>query len=389
MSTHKPLNSVLIKPAGPDCNLNCSYCFYLVKAALFPEEKTHRMSDAILKETVKQVMRQGESNLSFGWQGGEPTLMGRGFFERALQYQMRFGRPGQVVGNGLQTNGILIDESWATTLREANVLVGLSLDGPQHVHDHYRHSKGQQPTWERVVKARDLLLNAGVQVNALTVVTAYSVQFAREIYDFHKKNGLEHMQFIPCIEPDAMNPAAVAPYSVPAEAYGKFLCELFDLWLNDFRYGLPKTSIRWFDSVFYSYVDMQPSECTLTETCGDYVVVEHNGDIFSCDFYVEPSWRLGNVMQNSLSEMLNSLRQHEFGALKAELPHDCQVCQWQKHCRGGCPKERQLPGYSSLSYLCKAYKTFFAHADSRMRKLADQWRMNQGIATLTKDGVSG
>ena len=388
MSTYKPLTSVLIKPAGPDCNLNCSYCFYLAKAALFPDEKTHRMREEILKETVKQVMRQGESNVSFGWQGGEPTLMGRGFFQRAVQYQVRFGRQGQVVGNGLQTNGILIEEGWAAFLRDANFLVGLSIDGPQHVHDHYRHSKGQQPTWERVVRARDMLLNAGVQVNALTVVTAYSVQFAREIYDFHKKNDLIHMQFIPCIEPDPINPAAVAPYSVTAEAYGNFLCELFDLWLSVFRYGLPKTSTRWFDSLFCAYVDMQPPECTLTETCGDYVEVEHNGDVFSCDFFVDPSWRLGNVLENSLSEMLNSPRQREFGAIKANLPVECQTCQWQQHCRGGCPKERQVTGQASLSYLCQAYKAFFAFADGRMRKIADQWRRNQGITTSMDDASS-
>jgi uncharacterized protein len=378
MPAVKPLTSVLIKPAGPDCNLNCAYCFYLQKSALFPEQKTHRMSEEILKETVKQVMRQGGNQVSFGWQGGEPTLMGRGFFDLAAQYQARFGRAGQVVGNGLQTNGILIDESWASFLRDARFLVGLSLDGPQHVHDRYRRFKSGQPSWERVVHARDLLLNTGVEVNALVVVTDYSARFAREIYRFHKENGLAHMQFIPCIEADPTGSGTIAPYSVSPEAYGNFLCELFDLWINDFRYDQPTTFVRWFDSVFYTYVELPAPECTLLEICGDYLVVEHNGDVFSCDFFVAPEWCLGNVMTSALSDLLNLPLQNSFGTIKAQLPKECYECLWLKHCRGGCPKERERnPDDCGLCYSCESYKMFFSYADDRLRKLADRWREKQ------------
>ncbi|NIA31375.1 MAG: anaerobic sulfatase maturase [Actinobacteria bacterium] len=376
----KVLNSVLVKPAGPDCNLHCTYCFYLQKEALFPEQKKHRMTEPILKEMVKQVMQQGGQNVNFGWQGGEPTLMGRPFFEKAVQYQQRFGRPGQTVGNGLQTNGILIDESFAKFLADAKFLVGLSLDGPEHVHNKYRMFIGDKPSWHRVVKARDALLNAGAEVNALIVVNDYSVNYAKEIYKYHKKNGLKFMQFIPCVEPDPTDPSKAAPYSVSAEAYGNFLIELFDLWVNDFRFGQPMTSVRWFDSVFYTYVGMQAPECTLLKECGIYLVVEHTGDVYSCDFYVEPKWHLGNVMQNNLSDLLNSPLQNQFGAVKSAMPKECYSCEWVSHCYGGCPKDRQKDARDNGSnHFCQSYKMFFSHADARLRKIADEWMIAQGI----------
>ncbi len=377
----KPLNSVLIKPAGPDCNMACTYCFYLEKAELFPAPKLHRMEDRVLRETVRQVMRAGGQQVSFGWQGGEPTLMGRHFFERAVQYQIRYGRPGQVVGNGLQTNGILIDENWARFLAEAKFLVGLSLDGPQHIHDRYRRMRGGQSSWRRVVRARDLMLNAGVEVNALIVVNDYSVRFAREIYEFHKENGLVHMQFIPCVETDPTDPTRAAPFSVDAEAYGRFLCELFDLWMADFRHGEPTTFIRWFDSLFFTYVGLPAPECTLLEECGVYVVVEHNGDVFSCDFFVEPRWYLGNVLEGRLIDFLNSERQREFGRVKKQLPQECRTCPWLRHCWGGCPKDRlRDPRDQGSNHFCLSYKMFFEHADKRFQELARRWKAQQEAA---------
>ncbi len=376
----KLLNSVLVKPAGPDCNMNCTYCFYLEKEALFPEARVHRMSDEILKEMVKQVMRQGGQQVNFGWQGGEPMLMGRKFFEAAVQYQARFGRPGQVVGNGLQTNGTLVDEDFARFLADAQFLVGLSLDGPEHVHDKYRHFKGQQPSWQRVAKARDILLHHGVEVNALIVVNDYSVNYPHEIYEYHKKNGLVHMQFIPCVEPDPVHPGRAAPYTVSAQAYGKFLIELFDLWMADFRYGQPTTFIRWFDSVFYTYVGLPAPECTLLEECGVYIVVEHNGEVYACDFFVDPEWRLGNVMQDNLDELLNSSLQTEFGLVKKKMPAECYQCPWLKHCYGGCPKDRQSdPGDKGSNHFCQSFKMFFEHADARLQELAKKWMIENGF----------
>ncbi len=381
----KPLNSVLVKVAGPDCNMACRYCFYLEKAEMFPSAGPRRMSRTVLEALIRQVMADGGAQVAFGWQGGEPTLMGAAFFEEVVRLEKRWGRAGQTVGNGLQTNGLRIDDAWCRVLREGRFLVGLSLDGPAHVHDHYRVTAGGQGTWERVDRARRRLLDAGVEVNALTVVSDYSARCAREIYEFHKENGLTFMQFIPCVEPDPRTRGRPADFSVAPRAYGEFLCELFDCWTADFEDGCATTSVRWFDSVFATYVDVAAPECTLLGECGTYVVIEHNGDVFSCDFFVEDRWRLGNVREGRLIEMLNSPRQAEFGRRKAALPHACQACPWLAHCRGGCPKERWgNPADAKLSYLCDGYKLFFSHADARLRELAKRWRREHAAPTVTR-----
>jgi len=374
----RPLTSVLIKPAGPDCNLACRYCFYLEKNQMFPERKVHRMSREVLEATVWQVMYGGGSSVSFGWQGGEPTLMGVEFFEQAVEFQKEFGGGGRTVGNGLQTNGVLIDGRWCKFLSEAKFLVGLSLDGPEHIHDHYRVFRGGEPTWRRVVDSAKRMLDAGVEVNALTVLSDYSAEHPREIYEFHKSRGLTYMQFIPCLEPDPHDPSRPAAFSVSPEQFGRFLCEVFDCWVADFEDGRPTTSVRWFESVFATYVKVSPPECTLWSECGNYVVIEHNGDVFSCDFFVEDEWRLGNVLAGELIEMLNSPLQARFGRRKADLPHACQVCPWLRHCRGGCPKERWgNPADARLSRHCEAYKMFFEHADEKLREIAADWQREQ------------
>jgi uncharacterized protein len=374
----KRLNSLLIKPAGPDCNLGCTYCFYLEKHALFPGASKHRMNPEVLEETVRQVMRQGGGELAFAWQGGEPTLMGVDFFRQAVELQKKHGRRGQTVGNGLQTNGVLIDEAWCRFLRDARFLVGLSLDGPAHVHDRYRRYRGGQPTWTRVTEALKRMLDHGVAVNGLVVVNDYSARFPREIYAFLKENGLTFMQFIPCLEQDPGDPTQPAPFSVSPEQLGRFLREVFDCWLDDFQDGRPTTQVRWFDSVFATYVGCQPPECTLLAECGTYVVVEHNGDVFACDFFVEDEWRLGNVLEGRLEDMLNSPLQARFRRRKAALPEECQACPWLVHCRGGCPKERWgTPGEPCRSRLCEGYQMFFSHADDRLRQLAGAWLAEQ------------
>jgi len=376
----KKLESVLIKPAGPDCNMACSYCFYLEKSALFPESKTHRMSDEVLEETVRQVMTQGQKQVSFSWQGGEPTLMGLYFYEKAVGLQQKYGR-GHLVGNGLQTNGLLIDEQWAKFLRRYSFLVGLSLDGPGHIHDRYRLLRNGKGSWSRVVDKAKLLLDSGVEVNALVVLNDHSVLFPEEIYEFHKSLGLNYMQFIPCVELDPSDPDQVASFSVPPEKYGEFLNKVFDLWLADFKDEMPTTSVRFFDSVLFSYAGLIPPECTLLEECGVYLVIEHNGDVYSCDFFVEPGWKLGNVMEDSLAALLNSERQAEFGRMKAVLPPECQECQWLGCCRAGCTKERlHNPRDRTLNYLCPSYKMFFQHADKRLSQMADEWKRQQMLA---------
>jgi uncharacterized protein len=352
----------------------CTYCFYLEKEELFPQQKTHRMSLEVLEELVRQVMGDAGQQVSFGWQGGEPTLMGLQFFQKAVEFQKKYGK-GQTVGNGLQTNGILIDEAWIKFLSEYKFLVGLSLDGPEDVHNKYRFKKNGKPSWAEVNKKAQQMLGGGVAVNALSVVNDYSVQFPEMTYSFFKQMGFEYMQFIPCVEPDPQNPEKAAPFSAPPEEYGKFLCTLFDLWKADFNKQGPTTSIRFFDSVFYEYVDMNPPECTLLKECGVYTVIEHNGDVFSCDFFVDPEWKLGNIMEGRIIDMLNSGKQRAFGRKKMELPDKCKKCRWLNFCLGGCTKDRnRIFSPSGVNYFCEAYRMFFEHADSFMRTLAEDWK---------------
>ncbi len=338
------------------------------------------MSLEVLEELVRQVMQAGESQVSFSWQGGEPTLMGLEFFKKAVAFEQKYGRAGQSVGNGFQTNGLLLNDDWCKFFKGYSFLVGLSLDGPEHVHDHYRRDRGGRPTYQRVMKAAKLMTKHSVAYNVLAVVNDYSAQFPRETYTFLTRQALpgesqeKFLQFIPVVETDHRTGAA-APFSVSGEAFGKFLCEVFDCWLGDFRDGWPTVSIRFFDSVFHSYVGLEAPECGSMKECGCYVVVEHNGDVYSCDFFVEPRWKLGNLMQGNLVEMLNSPTQCEFGQMKAALPELCLTCPWLEICRGGCTKDRiRDPADNGLSHFCISFKMFVEHADAQFRRLADNWR---------------
>jgi len=368
----KSLNTVLIKPAGPDCNMACTYCFYLEKKKLYPNSTVHRMSEETLEVMIQQVMSQTGQQVSFDWQGGEPTLMGLSFFQKAVELQQSYGHR-QLVSNGLQTNGLLIDRTWARFLGEYNFLVGLSLDGPEHIHNHYRLLSSGADSWSRVMDSGKIMQDSGVAVNAISVISDYSAKFPEEIYAFHKKMGFPYMQFIPCVETDPSDPKKAAPFSVSGENYGQFLCTLFDQWLNDFQNELPTTSIRFFESLLCSYAGMGSPQCTLLKECGVYVVVEHNGDVYSCDFFVEPKWKLGNIMSSRLVDMLNSTKQREFGRLKARLPELCKECRWLRFCRSGCVKDRiRDPKDNNLNHFCQGYKEFFKHADSRLKHLAEK-----------------
>ena len=377
MKPKKILNSVLIKPSGPDCNLDCTYCFYLDKAALFPESDRHRMSIKTLDSMTRQVMQQSTPFVSFGWQGGEPTLMGLPFFKKAVEFQRKYGA-GKTVGNGFQTNGITLNKDWADFFKEYNFLIGLSLDGPEHIHDRYRVKKNGKGSWKKVYENAKMLLEAGVDTNALIVVNDYSVNFPEEIYKFHKELGLNFMQFIPCVEADPLNPLVAASFSVTAEKYGEFLNKIFDLWHSDIKDGVAEISVRYFDSVFHKYVGLEAPDCTLAKVCGSYLVIEHNGDVYSCDFFVEGDWRLGNVMTESMDEMLNSDRQNEFGNMKADLPTECVACEWLHKCQGGCTKDRIRDVQDGGSnHFCISYKMFFEHADTKLTALANQWKLDQ------------
>lgn len=375
----RPLTSVLVKPSGADCNLNCTYCFYLEKCGLYPEVDKHRMSEEILENMIRQAMEQSGRDFAFAWQGGEPTLMGINFFRKAIELEKQYGR-GKVIGNGFQTNGMLLNEEWADFLKENEFLVGLSLDGPAHIHDHYRRDKGGRPTHKRVESVAKMLLERGTQVNAMCCLTDYSSQYAEELYKYYKGMGMTFMQFIPIVETDKDDPTKAASFSVSAEAYGRFLAKVFDLWIDDFRNGEPTTSIRHFESLFYTYVGLASPECTMMKTCGPYVVVEHNGDVYSCDFFVEPKWKLGNIKTVKLINMLNSKKQAQFALAKAQLPNDCRRCSWLRHCYGGCIKDRiKDPEDMRKPRFCISYKMLFAHADKKLRAMAEEWKQKQAM----------
>lgn len=335
------------------------------------------MKADVQEELIRQVMQQGGQSVNFAWQGGEPTLIGLGFFERAVELEKKFGR-NQTVGNGLQTNGSMLNREWALFLRKYDWLVGISLDGPSHIHNHYRLDQGGHPTHSKIEDNAKMLLDNGVATNVLCCLTDYSVQYPDELYHYFKTLGLTWMQFIPVVETDPADPSKAATYSVSARAYGNFLCRIFDLWMSDFRDGQPVTSIRHFESVFYSYVGLQPPECTMMKECGPYVVVEHNGNVYSCDFFVEPRWKLGNIMTGRLIQMLNSKQQHLFGSAKAVLPGECRRCPWLTKCYGGCTKDRiKDPGDQRKPRYCLSYKMFLAHADAALFSLAAQWKQQQ------------
>lgn len=380
----KNLNALLIKPAGPDCNLNCTYCFYLDKASLFDPGK-HRMSEETLEKMISQAMCQSGNDINLAWQGGEPTLMGLPFYKKAIELEIKYGQ-GKTVGNGLQTNGLLLTEEWADFLKEYSFLVGISLDGPKHIHDHYRKTPNGKGTWDVVSRNAKMLVKKGVEVNAMTTITDYSADFAKEIYDFHKSMGLNFMQFIPIVETDIDNPERAAKFSVSGEKYGKFLCKIFDLWMDDYAKGTNTTSVRHIESVFFRYVGMEAPECPLKRECGVYLVVEHTGDIYPCDFFVRPELKLGNLHQDQLIDMLNSEEMKLFGMQKTKLPDDCIACKWKPFCYGGCTKDRVRDQRDAgNNHFCIAYKMFLQHADPFMRAMAADYHRQQSQQNKTFD----
>lgn len=361
------INSILIKPAGPDCNLRCNYCFYRQKAAMF-SEKTHRMSDQTLETLIRDAMHMGVR--MFSWQGGEPTTMGLDFFKKVVQLEMRYGPPGSSVANALQTNGVLLDAEWCRFLSEYKFLVGLSIDGPARLHNIYRKDAGGKGTHQRVMRAAKLMTDAGVEFNSLVLLNDRNVKEPDAVYDFLLKNDIIYLQFVPCVEPGGKN--TPAPFSITPEDYGEFLVAVFDRWVADF----PNVSIRDFDDLLLREFGRDPATCTVSERCGSYVVVEHNGDVFACDFFVTSRWRLGNMLEAPLAEIVRSEKLEEFARGKNDLGETCRACPFLGKCYGGCQKHRVVLGGDSTepSYFCKAYRRLYAHAAPVMPGLAERIR---------------
>jgi uncharacterized protein len=394
---------VLTKPVGPICNLDCKYCFYLEKEKLYPGEKEWRMDDAVLTEYVRQyIQSQPVPEINFAWQGGEPTLLGVEFFRKAVALQKKFA-DGKTIFNAIQTNGTLLDDEWCEFLAANKFLVGLSIDGPAELHDQYRVDKRQQPTFGAVMRGLELLKKHGVEFNTLTVVNRANSQSPLEVYRFLKSIGSQFLQFIPLVEraaPAEMktagydfaapplpgekgNSSIVTPWSVESEQYGIFLCAIFDEWV---RKDVGKTFVQLFDVALGNWMGLGSSLCVFAEKCGAALAIEHNGDLYSCDHYVYPRHKLGNVMNQSLGAMVNSPQQIKFGDDKFDsLPKFCRECEVRFACNGECPKHRfiQTPdGEDGLNYLCAAYKKFFNHIDPHLKTMAQLLQNDEAPARI-------
>lgn len=359
------IGSLLIKPASAVCNLDCAYCFYLDREAdPYKALPARVMSEETLERLVDTFLFYSYPNSVFAFQGGEPTLAGLPFFRKLIELQKRLGRDGQNVSNAMQTNGVLIDDEWCAFFREYNWLIGISIDGPEDIHDAYRFNKAGHGTWKQVMGAIETMQKNKVEFNALCVVNRANAARARDVYRFFRELGMDYIQYIPIAEFDsAGNPL---PFTVTPEQYGRFLCETFDLWWPDRR----KVRIRFFDNLAEAVAGQKPGACTLHETCDSYCVVEYNGDVYPCDFFVEKDWKLGNITLDSWPEIAR--RQKRFGfAAKKTLGHpECRACEYEPLCHGGCPKLRHGPRrqFEDLDYLCQSYKMIYAKALGPLRK---------------------
>jgi uncharacterized protein len=378
-STTSAAFHVLAKPTGAICNLDCKYCFFLSKEEFYPNSK-FRMSDAVLESYIRQQLQSQGAQATIAWQGGEPTLMGLKFFRRAMELTHRYRKQSQSVEHTLQTNGTLIDEEWCEFLRENNFLVGLSVDGPREMHDAYRVDKRGRPTFEKVERAARLMQQYGVEFNVLCTVHAQNADRPLDVYRYFRDElGARFIQFIPIVErvnSDGrtllQEGSSVTERSVSAARWGEFLIAIFDEWVQR---DVGTVFVQMFDAALASWVGAPPALCIFSETCGDAVALEHNGDVYSCDHFVEPKYLLGNIADTSLADLVGSPRQRAFGNAKRDtLPRYCRECEVRFACHGECPKNRFIltpDGETGLNYLCAGYKAFFTHIDRPMRMMAD------------------
>ncbi len=393
-----PAFHIMAKPMGPICNMDCTYCFYLEKKHLYDPGKDYRMPDTVLEAFIKQKIEAHKTSVvNFAWQGGEPTLLGVSFFENVVQLQQKYAN-GKKIENAFQTNGILLNDRWAEFFAENGFLIGLSIDGPQKFHDKFRVNKGHSPTFTQVMKGLAVLKKYQVDFNTLTVVQNHNSRYPLDIYHFLKETGSGFMQFIPIVErvsvddnpenvslvsPDFPGAAEVTEWSVHPEAYGQFLITIFDEWV---RQDVGKIFVQLFDVALETWYTGRPGLCVFRETCGDAMALEHSGDLYSCDHYVYPENRLGNIMEHPLAMLVNSPQQRQFGlAKKTTLPKYCLACNVRFACNGECPKHRftNTPiGEPGLNYLCAGYKQFFHHIDPYMRYMSGQLHRQQPPANV-------
>ena len=351
---------LMAKPTGSICNLACQYCFYLEK----PHLNQRAMSDAVLECYVKSYLENApQQQVTFLWQGGEPTMAGLDFYQKVIDFQHKYSA-GKQIENALQTNGILLNADWCQFLRDNQFLVGLSIDGPEHLHDAYRLTKNDKGTFRQVMDALNLLIYYQIPFNTLTVVHNLNVQYGKEVYHFLKRIGSPYMQFIPLMGDYPQQPSA--------KDYGQFLVDIFDEW---YTYDVGKIGIQFIEQWFMAYLGLQPGLCIFRETCGDQPVIEQNGDIYSCDHYVYPAYKLGNLIETPLRLLIDSPQQKRFGAMKSFLSERCQACKFRFACHGGCPKHRIAEGFGAPhNRFCEAYYRALSHMDPYLRQFVASFR---------------
>ena len=380
---------VMAKAPGSSCNLQCSYCYYLDKGQLYAGVKgTHVMSDDVLETFVRQYIEaQSMPRIMFTWHGGESLLRPISFYRKVIDYQRRYAR-GVIVDNCIQTNGTLIDDEWCRFFRDNGWLVGVSIDGPEKYHDSFRRDRLGRGSFSRVMKGIEALNRHGVEWNAMAVVNNMNSGDPLGFYHFFKDIDCHYIQFAPIVErigaaglasPDDRG-AAMAPFSVSPEAWGNFLCAIFDEWV---RKDVGDTFVQIFDATLAGWVGVEPGLCTFGKSCGHAAAIEYNGDLYSCDHYVYPDYLLGNIKKQTITEMMLSERQQAFGRTKSTLPRQCRECQWLKLCNGECPKNRftaDAYGENGLNYLCAGYRKYFAHTAGAMAFMRDELQAGRPAA---------
>jgi uncharacterized protein len=367
---------VFAKPIGSLCNLDCYYCYYLRKEHLYPKGESFRMPEDILEAYIVQHISASPGPvIRFSWHGGEPTLLGLDYFRKIVALQHKHQPAGRRIANGIQTNGTLLDEGWCRFLAAEGFYVGLSLDGPQEFHDRYRLTKGRKPTHKQVMRGYNLLRQHRVALDILCVVNAENVRFPTQVYRFFKQIKAEYIGFLPMVEARSDAESGVSDSTVPAEAFGMFLCTIFDEWLSR---DIGRVKVQNFEETARTAFGHEQALCIFRKTCGDVPVVEHNGDFFSCDHFVDDEHRLGNIRETPLGDLLESRAQRAFGQAKKDtLPRYCRTCEVLTLCHGGCPKDRfiQTPdGEAGLNYLCAGYKRFYTHCRPWVAELGALWR---------------
>ena len=374
---------VMLKPIGAACNLACNYCYYLEKSNLYKHQPKRQMSEELLERFVKDYIEaQTMNEVVFTWHGGEPTLRPLSFYQKAVELQKKYAR-GRIIHNSLQTNGTLLTDEWCRFLKENNWLVGISIDGPEELHDRYRRDSQGKPSWKRVMEGIRLLQHYGVEWNAMAVVNRYNADHPQAFYRFFKSIGCQYIQFTPIVERNvqhadgrhlaSINDADDAPvtdFSVTPEQWGNFLCGLFDEWVKQ---DIGKVFVQIFDSMLANWVGVAPGTCIYAKECGHAGVMEFNGDVYSCDHFVFPQYKLGNINERTLIEMLYGEKQRRFSQLKYnKLPRQCKECRWAFACHGECPKNRFVNdryGNPGLNYLCEGYRRFLEHIAPTMNEM--------------------